>query len=66
MSGEIVTLSGMELKELQELLERRRFQERMRRALLLVAKGETLRGAAAAVGLASHQDVAKAASDLGL
>lgn len=51
---------------LAELLEDRRFGDRMSRALRLVAQGISTHEAAAAVGLATHQDVAKAAIELGI
>ena len=49
-----------------DLLVGRRFKPRMVRALKLVAAGHSFRDAAEATGHASHQDVARAARELGV
>ncbi len=52
--------------KLAKLLKGRRFRPRMVRALRLVARGLSTREAAEAAGLASHQDLARAAREFGL
>ena len=53
---------------IDQLLDGRRIKRRSRmaRALSLVAVGVTTRLAAEAVGLSTHQDIARAARDLGI
>jgi hypothetical protein len=56
----------MRKQHIEKLLEGRRFRPKMRTALSLVANGVPVREAAEVVGLATHQDVARAARELGI
>jgi hypothetical protein len=53
-------------ENLARRLDERPIGDKMRRALLVVGSGESLRAAAKIAGLASHQDVPKAAREIGI
>ena len=50
--------------QIAEEIERRWFGPRMKKALLMVAEGQSYRLAAKASGLRSHQDIARAAKTI--